>query len=302
MTTVPERPAPSSPAADRPSGSALAGVVVPAHDEEAVLGRLIGRLTGSARPGELDIVVVANGCADGTAGLARSFGPAVRVVETPLPGKRSALRLGDEAIDAFPRLYVDADVELGAEDVRRLCAALTEPGVLAAAPERRFDMRGCSWVVRWYYDVWTRLPEVREGLFGRGVLALSEAAHRRVAALPAVMADDLAVSLAFAPDERTVVREATALIRPPREWRDLLRRRVRAQVGTVEIEQDEVLPGATARTNVRDVLGIAGREPRMALRIALFLAVAVLARAGARRAVRSGDFTTWLRDESSRQD
>ena len=83
-----------------------------------------------------------------------------------------------------------------------------------------------------------------------------------------------------------MVRGATALIRPPREWRDLLRRRVRAQVGTVEIEQDEVLPGATARTNVRDVLGIAGREPRIALRIALFLAVAVLARAGARRAVR----------------
>ena len=283
------------------AAGAVAGIVVPAHDEQAVLGQLLARLTESARPGELEVVVVANGCTDGTAALARSFSPAVRVVETAIAGKRAALRLGDEAVTAYPRLYVDADVELGTEDVRRLCAALAEPGVLAAAPARRFDMRGRSWPVRWYYDVWTRLPEVRDGLFGRGVLALSEAGHRSVAALPAVMADDLAVSLAFGPAERTVVPGATVLIRPPRGWRDLLRRRVRAQVGTVQIEQDAVRPDASARTSVRDLLGLARREPLLAIRIPLFLAVAVLARTTARRAVRAGDFTTWLRDESSRQ-
>lgn len=279
----------------------LAGIVVPAHDEQAVLGQLLTRLTEGAGPGELEIVVVANGCTDSTAAVARSFEPAVRVVETPVPSKRAALRLGDEALSVFPRLYVDADVVLGSEDVRRLCAALTGPGVLAAAPARRFDMTGRSWPVRWYYDVWTRLPEVRDGLFGRGVLALGEAGHRRIAALPPVMADDLAMSLAFQPGERAVVSGATVLIRPPRSWRDLLRRRVRAQVGTVQIEQDQVQPYASARTSVRDLVGLARREPAMAVRIPLFLAVALLARTAARRAVRAGDFTTWLRDESSRQ-
>jgi hypothetical protein len=38
--------------------------------------------------------------------------------------------------------------------------------------------------VRWYYDVWTLLPGTQRGLWGRGVIALNEAGHRRLAGLP----------------------------------------------------------------------------------------------------------------------
>jgi Glycosyl transferase family 2 len=276
-----------------------ASVVIPAHNEEAVLGRLLDRLLGSADAGELEIVVVANGCTDGTVAVAESYRPAVRVVTTGIPSKRAALRLGDETATAFPRLYVDADVELGTEDVRRLCAAVGVPGVLAAAPQRVLDMAGRPWSVRWYYQVWARLPEVRRGLFGRGVLAVGEQGHARVAALPPVMADDLAVSLAFEEHERVVVPGTAVLIRPPRTFRDLLRRRVRAQTGTSQLERTEQAPSATARTSPRSLLGLARAEPRLAVRMPVFLGVAVLARLAARRAVRDGD-PTWLRDESSR--
>lgn len=267
-----------------------------------MLGRLLARLLESAQPGEFDIVVVANGCTDGTAAVATSFGPPVRVVTTQIPSKRAALRLGDRETQGFPRLYVDADVELGTSDVRRLCAAVMDPGILAAAPERRFDMAARGWLVRWYYDVWTRLPEVRRGLFGRGVLAVSEAGYRRIAALPPVLADDLAVSLAFSDDDRMVVPDASVLIRPPRTWGDLLRRRVRAETGTSQLEREAVLPGASARTSPADLVWMVRREPRLATRMPVFLFVAVLARLRSRSAVRRGDFSTWLRDESSRRD
>jgi glycosyltransferase involved in cell wall biosynthesis len=277
-----------------------ASIVVPAHDEEAVLGLLLDRLLAGAGPGEFEIVVVANGCTDGTAALAGSYGPAVRVVTTDIPSKRAALRLGDDTATVFPRLYVDADVELGPDDVRRLCAALTAPGVLAAAPERSFDWTGRAWPVRWYYQVWTRLPEVRRGLFGRGVLAVSAAGHARVAALPAVMADDLAISLAFAEPERVVVRDAAVLIRPPRTAGDLLRRRIRVETGTGQLERTEDRPEASARTSGRDLLALLRAEPGLALRLPVFLAFAVLARTRARTAVRTED-ESWLRDESSRR-
>jgi hypothetical protein len=39
----------------------------------------------------------------------------------------------------------------------------------------------------------------------------------------------------------------------------------------------------------------------MAPRVAVFLAVALIARLRARRAVRRRDYTKWLRDESSRR-
>jgi hypothetical protein len=276
-------------------------VIVPAHNEEAVLARLLSRLLESAGPGEFDIVVVANGCTDATAEVAAGFGAPVRVVSTAIPSKREALRLGDQAASGFPRLYVDADVELGTEDARRLCRAVAVPGVLAAAPQRDIELAGSGWPVRSYYRVWTRLPEVRHGLFGRGVLAVSEAGHRRVAALPPVMADDLAASLAFAPAERAVVPDARVLIRPPRTLPDLLRRRVRAETGTSQLERQAVLPGASARTHPRDLARMVRREPRLAVSMPVFLAVALLARAGSRRALRRGDYATWLRDESSRR-
>jgi hypothetical protein len=50
-----------------------------------------------------------------------------------------------------------------------------------------------------------------------------------------------------------------------------------------------------------DLTAIIRREPRMAPRVAFFLSMAILARLKARRAVARGDYSTWLRDESSRR-
>jgi hypothetical protein len=279
---------------------AVVSVVVPAHNEARVIGRLLGQLARAGRPGELDVIVVANGCTDDTAAVAASFGPPVRVVSIPVASKRAALVAGDEAARGFPRLYVDADVELGTADIRALDEALRRPGALAAGPQRVLALTGSRWLVRWYYDVWERLPEVRDGLFGRGVIGLSEAGHARVASLPPLLADDLAASLAFAPQERVVVAAARVIIHPPRTAGDLLRRRVRATVGVTQVERAEGAPSSTARTSAADLAAIAGRSPRMALRVGVFSAVAVLARLRARRAVRRSDYSTWLRDESSR--
>ncbi|GAA2418078.1 glycosyltransferase [Actinomadura vinacea] len=275
----------------------MVSIVIPAHNEAKVIGRLLRGLLESARPGEFDIVVVPNGCTDATAAIAAGFGPAVRVAESPEASKAAALRLGDGTARGFPRLYVDADVELRTEDVRALAAALDRPGVLAAAPSRALRMTGRPWTVRSYYAVWTRLPEIRRGLFGRGVIGVTAEGHARIAALPRVMADDLAASLAFAPHERVIADAARVVVHPPRTWGDLLRRRERAAAGTDQLERAAPhQPGGSARTGVSDLAAIARRAPWLAPHIALFLTVALLARHRARKAAP----TTWQRDESSR--
>ena len=53
----------------------MLSIIVPAHDEAPVIGRLLGQLVSSAGEGRLDILVVANGCTDNTAEIAASFGP-----------------------------------------------------------------------------------------------------------------------------------------------------------------------------------------------------------------------------------
>ncbi len=275
-------------------------VVVPAHDEARVIDRLLGQLTSGLPPDGLDVIVVANGCTDDTALIAGRYEPGVRVLSIPVPSKREALVAGDRAAMGFPRIYVDADVELGSADVCALADALARPGALAAGPERVLALSGASWLVRWYYDVWARLPEVRSGLFGRGVIGLSEAGHARVASLPPLLADDLAASLVFGPDERVIVPGARVVVHVPRTAGDLLRRRVRAAMGVDQVEQSEGGPEASARTRPRDLLALVRAEPRLAPRVLVFLAVAVLARRRARREVQRNQYSTWLRDESSR--
>ncbi|MEU6773225.1 glycosyltransferase [Streptomyces sp. NPDC046759] len=291
----------------------MTSIVIPAHNEARVIGRLLDSLladscgadsAGTDSAGaETDIVVVCNGCSDDTARIAAARGPRVRVVEIPVPSKHIALRTGDDHARGFPRLYVDADVVLTAADVRALAEPLHDgaSGVLATAPERRIPLAGCAWRVRAYYQVWQRLPAVREGLFGRGVIAVSEAGHARIAALPPLMADDLAASLAFAPEERLVVGAARVVVRPPRTWPDLIRRRIRAAVSTAQVEQHRGPQEASARTSKADLLSVLRGEPRLLAGVVVFAAAAVVARRRAEKAIRARDFGTWLRDESSRQ-
>jgi glycosyltransferase involved in cell wall biosynthesis len=283
-----------------PAGATVrqgASIVIPAHNEERSIGRLLREFVNTAED-ELEIIVVCNGCSDRTADIARSFG--VQVIELSEPSKRKAIAAGNRVARLFPRLYVDADVELDSSAVRALCSAVGQRPMLAAAPQRLLDLDGASRLVRSYYEVWTRLPQVSAGLFGRGVLAVSAEGYDRISALPPAMSDDLAVSEAFQPNERTVVQDAVAVVRGPRTLRDLIRRRIRVATGNAELDlaarrSDE------AKTSWAVLARMVKEDPAIAGPVAVFAAVALIAKVGAARRVRSGDFTTWLRDESSRR-
>jgi hypothetical protein len=275
-------------------------VVIPAYNESRVIRRLLEQLINGADQGEMDIIVVANGCTDDTAEVAASFGPAVRVLTLPGASKHEALTAGDRAATGFPRIYVDADVELRIHDVRALAAALCQPEVLAAAPRRELAMTGRPWQVRWYYDVWTLLPGVQRGLWARGVIAVNEAGHQRLADLPPLQADDLAASLMFEPHETVLVPGARVVIHPPMTLAGLLRLRARCVTGVAQIEHAQDLDGSADRTRISDLTAIIRRRPGMLLRVGYFLSVAVVARLRASRARARGDYVTWLRDETSR--
>jgi Glycosyl transferase family 2 len=279
-------------------------VVVPAHNEAQVLGRLLtGLLEADTGSGELEILVVANGCTDATAEVAAAFGPAVRVLETPDANKYRAMRLADAETEIFPRLYVDADVEITGRDALAIGAALTDGPILAAAPERRLPTKGCPWTVRWYYQVWTQLPVIRESLFGRGVIGVSAEGYKRLADLPELMGDDLAAALSFKPDERMIVSGAYAVVHPPRTCADLIRRRVRSVTVTTQAGQRAELAaaGAETRTSRADLLAVLRAAPvSMAPKVAWFLGITLVARRRSGRMIKAGDYTTWLRDESSR--
>ena len=279
--------------------SSRVSVIIAAHNEERSIGRTLDTLLDGAPPGDLEVIVVCNGCTDATAEIARSAGPDVVTIELGEPSKHEAMRCGDSHASAYPRVYMDADVEVTFDDMMKLVNTLQSTAKLAAGPRRAIPRAGVSPVVRWYYDVWEQLPQVETSLFGRGIIALSREGNDRISQLPPLMSDDLAMSDAFDPAERIIVNEASVVIRPPRTIADLMRRRTRAATGNSQADSAGARR-AESRTSLRTLANLAVENPRLIGRIPVFLGVTVVARIRSRQALKTGDFTTWQRDESSR--
>ena len=227
-----------------------ASVIIPAHDEEAVIGACLATLLGSAEPGEFDVVVACNGCRDKTADIARRWAPDVRVLDLPEASKVAALQAGDDADLAFPRLYLDADIRLDTRSARRLADALSGPTpALAAAPGMALHLADRTWPVRAFYRMWQFVPWFNEAPLGDGCFGLSAAGRARFTRWPATFADDLFVNRLFAPSERRPVPDATFVVRPPRTLRSLLKIRTRtyaANLRYAEAVRNGELPGMPA--------------------------------------------------------
>jgi hypothetical protein len=171
----------------------------------------------------------------------------VRVVETPVAGKSNALRLGDEVASTFPRIYLDADVELPIESVRALVKTLGTPGVLATAPAPEHDLSSVSPLVRRAHKVHDLMMKDRRGLAGAGAYCLTEAGHSRVAPFPDVISDDGYVHRSFAAGERVVTPAASSVVRDAASFAATVRRRARVRQGNRQL----------------DVLGVPMRDERL---------------------------------------
>ena len=270
-------------------------VVVPAHDEQAVIDRCLGALLADAAPGELDVVVVCNGCSDDTAERARRHG--VKVVELAEPGKIDALNAGDAAVTGFPRIYLDADAVLTTAAARSVARALERGPALAAAPHVRLVTDGVSPLVAWHYRAWAALPVTRTGYLGSGVYAVSQEGHRRIAPFPDVIADDDYVRRSFAPHERATT-EGDYEVCPPRTVAGYVHRALRGRAGNVALAVSGIplVPQPTT-SGARALLPML-RDPRMWAPVAAFTALTALVRV--RLALAGGSVAGWNHDLSSR--
>ena len=267
-------------------------VIIPAHNEAAVLGRCLTALLDGLGPAE--VFVVANGCSDATAAVGRGF-PGVQVIELAQASKTQALNAGDAAAAAFPRIYLDADIRMTGTAARRLAAELDREAARMGAPGVDFDVDDSTWPVRAFYRAFRHLPSASAGLSGRGVYGLSAAGRRRFGEFPAVTADDLYVQERFADHERRQT-DGVSRVAAPRDYRSLLQVRTRSVTGNRELAELDLHQRSSAST-LRAAVSLACRRPSAVLDVAVFLAVGLHARVAAR----SADPVIWLRDESSRR-
>ncbi|MGW0503773.1 glycosyltransferase [Micromonospora sp. NPDC003241] len=270
-------------------------VVIAAHNEARVIGGCLDALLADDTAGDLDIVVVANGCTDDTARVAGER-PGIRVVEVAEAGKANALNVGDSLARCFPRVYLDADVVLTPGALREMAAVLTtgERPPLAVMPRRAMVTTSRPVAVRAYYAINTRLPIFSDALFGRGAIALSEAGRRRFDRFPAQIADDLYLDSHFTSAEKREVTTATSFVQAPRRTRDLVRTlaRVRAGNNLLRASHDGVRASVPSSW-LRDVVLT---RPWLAPAAVAYVTITLTAAVRARRHPADG----WGRDTSTR--
>ena len=275
----------------------LASVVIPAHDEQAVIGRCLRALAEGTREGELDVIVVANGCHDDTAAAAKAEG--ATVIETPVGGKANALRLGDARCAVFPRLYLDADSELTGTAVRAMVTALHTANAPACAPVPRFDLSGASWPVRGFHRALWALLAGRDSLSGAGAYMLSEAGHALVFPMPDVIADDGWVHRSIPAGDRLTVPAARVSVRLPRTVGAVIRRRARVRLGNRQLA---ALGRQATEPALRPtaLVGLVRQREVTAADAACFVGILLAERVTARWRAARGTADTWSADRTTR--
>jgi glycosyltransferase involved in cell wall biosynthesis len=247
-------------------------VVIPASNEEGWIGRCLAALLASDPvPGGAEAIVVANGCRDGTADVARGFagqaeaaGWRLAVIEREEGSKPGALNAGDAAARGTLRAYLDADCVVAPGVMAALVAALQgeAPRYAGATP---VVPRARSALTRAYGRFWQRLPFARSVAPGYGLFAVNAAGRARWGEFPRLISDDTFVRLQFQPEERVQVEDRYDW--PMAEgFAALVKVRRRQDAGMAEIAalhpallaregKARLTPGAVARMALADPVG-----------------------------------------------
>lgn len=270
----------------------MISIVVPAHNEAAVIERNLQLLVDGTEGAAVEILVVCNGCTDGTAEAARSVGGPITVVEIEEASKIRALNVADEVLVTFPRVYVDADVELDSRSLFMLVAPLLSSESDLALPRSAYVVDESGPFVRSYLRFWSMLPQVVAVSAGSGVYALSAAGRARFGRWPDTTNDDAFVRAVCA-DASVIVHDARSRVQAPRSLRALVRRKARVAHGNRQL-------GHAGRPDaVHHWLGwicVLKSRPQMLLDLPAYLLVTLLSRA---MTVRRGA-PRWSQDETSR--
>lgn len=275
----------------KPHGS----IVMPAHNEEAVIERSLSPIARLTNPEQFEVVVVCNGCTDRTAEIARTYS-GVRVVEGERASKTWALNEGDRKASLWPRLYLDADIEISPDTVHSLFATLAQQGVLAARPSSVYDVSEASALVRSYYRARSRIASLHTHLWGAGAYAMTRAGRERFPDFPDVISDDLWIDLQFEQHEKAVSDSAPpVVVRTPRNVRTLVRVLRRGYRGNRALAHDAHALGASPASSYACDLAASTRSPLQLVDALTYVSVSLVARFLAR-----WDTGVWERDETSR--
>lgn len=213
-------------------------VIVPAHNEAAVIhGKILNTLALDYPPELIEVIVASDGSTDGTADLARAIDDRrVHVLDLPRRGKAFALNAAVREARGEVLVFSDANIDLAPDSVARLVEGFADPEVGGVCGNKMVVTRDRTGAVTrgeglyWRFDKWQK---ELEGIIG-SVVSSDGALHavRRELHVPIVdpaVADDFAISVRvpLGGHRLTFERRALAFEDAPDDPAHELRRKIR---------------------------------------------------------------------------
>ena len=270
-------------------------VIIPAHNEAAVIEETLRTLLVGMLPDEVTVIVAANGCTDDTVARARAVASWITVLDIAEPGKAGAIRAAEAQLGPGSRLYLDADICMPASSARAVFDRL-EAGAGGARPPAVLDLNEVNWLVSSFHRARGRLESVQSEFSGGGCYGLSWDTRQLFGAFPDVLGDDLFAARIVPKGRAEIIDAPPVLIRPPRDRRSLTRvlaRNVRGNRQLSGLFPDIATPTTkqTLRSLVRSVRG-----PKSLADAVVYAGFVTAGRVTAQR-----NNVRWERDDSSRQ-
>ncbi|MEW9918957.1 glycosyltransferase family 2 protein [Marimonas sp. MJW-29] len=217
-------------------------VLIPAHDEAAYLPACLDALLASdAVAGDVEVIVIANGCTDNTAEIARGYvqqaeahGWEMQVLDLREGGKLNAWNKGEAAATGDALIYLDADVHVSAPLIGQIAAALDTAQPRYASGRPNVTVSGDDALTRHYTRFWLTTPFMVHGVPGFGVFAMNRSGRARWSDWPDIISDDTFARLNFTPEERIAV-SATYDWPMIEGFKRLVQVRRRQDIGVAEI-------------------------------------------------------------------
>ncbi len=212
-------------------------VLIPAFNEASVIHRALFPLAKAATEGQIEVIVIANGCTDDTCEVAKRICPAARVITIDKASKIIALNAGARYRNGRSVVCLDADISISDAQLRLLVRPLLLGRAELSFGQMHPDLTRSSLLVRSFYRGWQLNPYFDNGKVG-GVIALSNALADDIFPLPPFISDDEYISRFAAKYRKLHVPEASFRVVAPATIKNLVAIRRRSRRGTAALERE----------------------------------------------------------------
>ena len=218
----------------------MASIIVPAHNEAAVIQRCLDSLVTQA--GVDTLIVACNGCTDNTFELVKAYSDVI-CLNIDKPSKTNALNEAEKHISSYPIFYLDADTQLQAGAIEKITQTLKQnPQLKLVAPTPKIDISKSSWLVRQYYKIWLSLPYIKSGVIATCSFIVTEQGRKRFDHFPDIINDDRFIHCQFAANEVSNIAGTEIYIQAPRSLYSLIKIKTRARLGNMQLQQLGLCP------------------------------------------------------------